>query len=46
MTLQLLHDCASVVAHSEVFGVELGEFEAPAARDAEGLVEALAPLLA
>jgi hypothetical protein len=35
-----------VVADSEVVGVELGEFEGPAASDAEDLVEALAPLLA
>jgi arginase family enzyme len=46
LTLQQLHDCAAVVADSEVVGVELGEFEGPAASDAEDLVEALAPLLA
>ena len=45
-SLQQLHDCAAVVANSEVVGVERGEVEGPAAFDAEDLVEALAPLLA
>ena len=46
LTLEELHDCVAVLAESEVVGVELGEFEGPAASDAEDLVEALAPLLA
>ena len=46
LSLQQLHDCAAVVANSEVVGVERGEVEGPAAFDAEDLVEALAPLLA
>lgn len=46
LTLQQLHDCAAVLADSEVVGIELGEFEGPAAADAEDLVDALAPLLA
>ncbi|MGY1856925.1 arginase family protein [Modestobacter sp. SYSU DS0290] len=44
-TLDDLHTCATVVARSEVVGVEVAEFEGPGSATADDLVDALAPAL-
>jgi arginase len=45
LTLEDLHSCADAAAHSDVVGIEVGEYEGDAEAAVGDLVAALAPLL-